>query len=113
MQAPLLKNHHLMNSNGNISSSGENSSYDASNGLDRRPAALVRRFGDLYSMARLDTLDALDNIDELDQFISSSSNSSASSTSSIVSSCNDVSRSSPTSQELKNKLLFSVVVVSQ
>jgi hypothetical protein len=56
--------------------------YDVHNG-DRRPAALVRKFGDLYSIARLDALDALDTIKELED-----------------------------AAELKNKLLFSVVVVS-
>ena len=56
--------------------------YDVHNG-DRRPANLVRSFGELYSVARLETLDALDAIDELLD-----------------------------AEELKNKLLFSVVVVS-
>lgn len=56
--------------------------YDVHNG-DRRPAGLVRKFGDLYSMARLDTLDDLDSIGELRD-----------------------------ANELKSKLLFSVVVVS-
>lgn len=55
--------------------------YDVNNG-DRRPAGLVRKFGDLYSMARLDTLDDLDSIPELAD-----------------------------ANELKSKLLFSVVVV--
>ena len=56
--------------------------YDVHNG-DRRPANLVRSFGELYSVARLETLDALDAIGELVD-----------------------------ADELKNKLLFSVVVVS-
>ena len=56
--------------------------YDVHNG-DKRPAALVRNFGDLYSVARLETLDALDAIEDLID-----------------------------ADELKNKLLFSVVVVS-
>lgn len=56
--------------------------YDVRNG-DRRPADLVRQYGELYSTARLDTLDALDGIPELAD-----------------------------ANELKNKLLFSVVVVS-
>ncbi|TRY74938.1 hypothetical protein TCAL_04579 [Tigriopus californicus] len=56
--------------------------YDVHNG-DRRPAGLVRKFGDLYSMARLDTLDDLDSIPELVD-----------------------------ANELKSKLLFSVVVLS-
>ncbi len=55
--------------------------YDVNRG-DRRPANLVRKFGDLYSVARLETLDALDAIAELRD-----------------------------ADELKNKLLFSVVVV--
>ena len=109
--APLLKNHQRFNANCNV---GKGEIYNASNGIDKRPAALVRRFGDLYSMARLDTLDALDNINELDHFISphSSSSSSASSTSSLNSPSTDGStRTKSTSDELKNKLLFSVVVV--
>lgn len=44
---------------------------------------LVRRYGELYSLVRLETLDALDRLPEL-----------------------------VNSEELKNKLLFSVVVVS-
>ena len=56
--------------------------YDVHNG-DRRPAALVRHFGELYSVWRLETLDALDGLSELMD-----------------------------ADELKNKLLFSVVVVS-
>ena len=56
--------------------------YDVNNG-DRRPAGLVRKFGDLYSVTRLETLDALDAIKDLRE-----------------------------ADELKNKLLFSVVVVS-
>lgn len=56
--------------------------YDVQNG-DRRPASLVRSFGDLYSVSRLETLDALDAICEMID-----------------------------ADELKNKLLFSVVVVS-
>jgi hypothetical protein len=50
---------------------------------DARPAALVRKYGELYSQIRLETLDALDKLPELIN-----------------------------SDELKNKLLFSVVVVS-
>ena len=49
----------------------------------RRPCALIRRFGDLYSQARVDTLDSLDLIEHLKD-----------------------------ADELKSKLLFSVVVVS-
>ena len=45
---------------------------------------LVARYGELYSQARLDTLDALDQIKELSDAV-----------------------------ELKNKLVFSAVVVSQ
>ena len=55
--------------------------YDVQNG-DCRPAGLVRKFGELYSIARLDALDALDAIEDLDD-----------------------------ATELKGKLLFSVVVV--
>ena len=55
--------------------------YDVQNG-DKRPANLVRRFGELYSLARLETLDALDALNDLVD-----------------------------AEELKNKLLFSVVVV--
>lgn len=51
--------------------------------LDTRPAALVKRYGELYSQARLETLDDLDKLVEL-----------------------------VNSEELKNKLLFSVMVVS-
>ena len=51
--------------------------------LDQRPGALVKRYGELYSQMRLETLDALDKLPELIN-----------------------------SEELKNKLLFSVVVVS-
>jgi len=50
---------------------------------DNRPAALVRKYGELYSQTRLETLDALDKLPQLIN-----------------------------SDELKNKLLFSVVVVS-
>ena len=57
--------------------------YDVQNG-DCRPAGLVRKFGELYSIARLDALDALDAIADLDD-----------------------------ATELKGKLLFSVVVVCQ
>lgn len=56
--------------------------YDVQNG-DKRPANLVRNFGELYSVSRLETLDCLDAINELID-----------------------------ADELKNKLLFSVVVVS-
>ena len=56
--------------------------YDVQNG-DCRPAGLVRKFGELYSIARLDALDALDAIADLDD-----------------------------ATELKGKLLFSVVVLS-
>ena len=117
----LLKNHLRFNANNN---SGNNNNtvqkgeiYNASNGIDKRPADLVRRFGDLYSMARLDTLDALDNVNELDQFVSSqpsisSSISSASSIHSSASTDGSVRTKSTSGEELKNKLLFSVVVVS-
>ena len=62
--------------------SSELAIYDASLG-DRRPAGLIKRYGDLYSIHRLETLDDLDTIEELRD-----------------------------AEELKNKLLFSVVVVS-
>ena len=110
----LLKNHLRFNANNN-SNVQKGEIYNASNGIDKRPADLVRRFGELYSMARLDTLDALDNVKELDQFIPSqiSSSSSTSSMSSIHSSTAEgKNRTKSTSEELKNKLLFSVVVVS-
>ena len=51
--------------------------------LDRRPADLVKRYGDLYSQLRLETLDSLDKLPQL-----------------------------VNSDELKTKLLFSVMVVS-
>ena len=113
----LLKTHLRFNANNNNNNSNvqKGEIYNASNGIDKRPADLVRRFGELYSMARLDTLDALDNVDELDQFVTSqaSPNSSVSSTSSVHSSIiAGASRTKSTSEELKNKLLFSVVVVS-
>ena len=111
----LLKTHLRFNANNNSHNNSnvqKGEIYNASNGIDKRPADLVRRFGDLYSMARLDTLDALDNLNELDQFnlYPSSSNSSTSSIHSTSTEGN--SRTKSTSEELKNKLLFSVVVVS-
>lgn len=51
---------------------------------ERRPSALVRRYGNLYAQARVDTLDALDELPDLKN-----------------------------AEELKSKLLFSVVVVSE
>ena len=64
--------------------SGKSSSPVANYGtLDTRPAALVKRYGELYSQTRLETLDDLDKLVEL-----------------------------VNSEELKNKLLFSVMVVS-
>ena len=51
--------------------------------LDQRPAGLVRRYGELYSQTRLETLDCLDRLPQL-----------------------------VNAEELKNKLLFSVMVVS-
>ncbi|CAL4094867.1 unnamed protein product, partial [Meganyctiphanes norvegica] len=47
------------------------------------PSALVRRYANLYAQARVDTLDALDNVPDLKN-----------------------------AEELKSKLLFSVVVLS-
>ena len=114
----LLKTHLRFNANNNSHNNSnvqKGEIYNASNGIDKRPADLVRRFGDLYSMARLDTVDALDNVNELDQFFTSqsSSNSSVSSASSNHSSIIEgTSRTKSSSEELKNKLLFSVVVVS-
>ncbi|XP_022661726.1 uncharacterized protein LOC111250596 isoform X2 [Varroa destructor] len=51
--------------------------------LDKRPSALIRRYGALYAQARIDTLDALEKLPQL-------------------SDCD----------ELKSKLLFSVVVLA-
>ena len=51
--------------------------------FDKRPAALVRKYGELYAQTRLETLDSLDKLKELDNH-----------------------------DDLKNKLLFSVIVVS-
>lgn len=65
-----------------VSSSSTIVIYDVNKG-DKRPANLLRTFGELYSVARLETLDELDTIEELVD-----------------------------ADELKNKLLFSVVVVS-
>ncbi|XP_035212042.1 uncharacterized protein LOC118186124 [Stegodyphus dumicola] len=50
---------------------------------DRRPTALIRRYGNLYAQSRVDTLDALDSIPELEH-----------------------------AHDLKSKLLFSAVVLS-
>lgn len=50
---------------------------------ERRPSALVRRYGNLYAQARVDTLDALDSLPDLKN-----------------------------AEELKSKLLFSVVVLA-
>nr|XP_045616134.1 uncharacterized protein LOC123769176 [Procambarus clarkii] len=50
---------------------------------ERRPSALVRRYGNLYAQARVDTLDALDALPDLRN-----------------------------AEELKSKLLFSVVVLA-
>ncbi|CAG2109969.1 unnamed protein product [Medioppia subpectinata] len=50
---------------------------------DRRPTALIRRYGNLYAQARVDTLDALDSLQALRD-----------------------------ADELKSKLLFSVVVLA-
>jgi hypothetical protein len=51
--------------------------------FDKRPAALVRKYGELYAQTRLETLDSLDKLKELDNH-----------------------------NDLKSKLLFSVIVVS-
>ncbi len=60
------------------------SSRSASSSSSSSSSRLVSRYGELYSQLRLETLDALDRIPEL-----------------------------VNSEELKNKLLFSVVVVSK
>ena len=52
-------------------------------GYDKRPAALVRKYGELYAQTRLETLESLDKLADLD-----------------------------THDDLKSKLLFSVIVVS-
>ena len=57
--------------------SGTLSSYD------KRPAALVRKYGELYAQTRLETLESLDKLKELNNH-----------------------------DDLKSKLLFSVIVVS-
>ena len=51
---------------------------------DTRPTQLIRRYGNLYTEARLDAFDALDTLPEISDF-----------------------------DDLKGKLLFSVVVVSE
>jgi len=51
--------------------------------FDKRPAALVRKYGELYAQTRLETLDSLDKLVELDNH-----------------------------EDLKSKLLFSVIVLS-
>ena len=50
---------------------------------DKRPAALVRKYGELYAQTRLETLESLDKLTELNNH-----------------------------DDLKSKLLFSVIVVS-
>ena len=69
-------------SSSSSSASSASSSYPPCS-LDQRPANLVRKYGELYSQTRLETLD---NLDKLPQLVSA--------------------------EELKNKLLFSVMVVS-
>ena len=69
-----------------MASSNQTKTSSASVGytsLDQRPAGLVRRYGELYSQTRLETLDCLDRLPQL-----------------------------VNAEELKNKLLFSVMVVS-
>ena len=51
-------------------------------GYDKRPAALVRKYGELYAQTRLETLESLDRMSDLDSH-----------------------------DDLKSKLLFSVIVV--
>ena len=70
-------------------------SYDVCLG-DKRPAMLIRTFSDLYSTARLDTLDALDALPDLRTQMMATG----------------VAIGRVDAEELKNKLLFSVVVVS-
>ena len=50
---------------------------------DNRPTQLIRRYGNLYSQTRVEAFDALDDLPEMAEF-----------------------------DDLKGKLLFSVVVVS-
>ncbi|XP_077501898.1 uncharacterized protein LOC144112935 [Amblyomma americanum] len=61
---------------------GRSSRFESTAQGDQRPSALVRRYGSLYAQARVDTLDALDAIPQLRD-----------------------------ADELKSKLLFSVVVL--
>jgi len=57
-------------------------SYDMISDGERMSSALIRRYGNLYAQARVDTMDALDRLDYLTN-----------------------------NEELKTKLLFSVIVV--
>ena len=66
------------------SNNSKSSSSVGYTSLDQRPAGLVRRYGELYSQTRLETLDSLDRLPQL-----------------------------VNAEELKNKLLFSVMVVSR
>ena len=75
-------------------------SYDVCLG-DKRPATLIRTFSDLYSTARLDTLDALDALPDLRSQMMATGAAGAIAAGGRVD-----------ADELKNKLLFSVVVVS-
>jgi Mitochondria-eating protein len=59
------------------------SSSSTLSGTDRSAASLVRKYGELYAQTRLDTLESLDRLPELEGL-----------------------------DDLKSKLLFSVIVVS-
>jgi len=73
----------FMTSSTSCSSSSSTSGVFNSSMMDQRPANLVRRYGELYSQARLETLDSLDKLPQL-----------------------------VNAEELKNKLLFSVMVLA-
>ncbi len=65
--------------------SGSGGTLSGSGGIEVRSAgALVRKYGELYAQTRLDTLESLDRLPELDNL-----------------------------DDLKSKLLFSVIVVSK
>ena len=70
---------------------------------------LTRNFSDLYSTGRLDTLDALDALPDLKSQIVAAA---LSATTSISQGGGGNGLHRVDSEELKNKLLFSVVVVS-
>ena len=70
---------------------------------------MTRNFSDLYSTGRLDTLDALDALPDLKSQIVAAA---LSATTSISQGGGGNALHRVDSDELKNKLLFSVVVVS-